>query len=803
MAQAALQAAETAALALLRYSSGERNRESLDSPYEKKRKKKKKSYGNALEALQGKLNVTRSTLERTNLLLQRSNRPTTPQLVDNDTFTALYTMLRQLEARLGPGSMDPNGYTRLPRPYLKEELDDVTTSLSACVKKFLHLVNAEISKSKTADLQCWNNPIYPDGPLGDSHSQIRLLTLLPGSWEDPIQSTLRMDSLNSAKDYEALSYTWGEPGVPFVISINGASFNARENLYWALRYLRHESLQRVLWIDAVCINQTDESERNAQVQRMGDIYGNARKVLVWLGKGNGLVEEAMDFAQKQSQDMRPRRKGHATDTNWNCLEPLLNRDYWTRVWIVQEICLAKEALIICGRKSLSWRCITALREARKHIWTRYLSVGEHQFRQSLLARIDEHRNLKTPQDSRLWSLMESFSNSQCQLVHDKVYGFLALASDCRNASFPVDYSKTSHELYRDVISFCYRQNGSASTPGLVALSGFMFQHLNLTIEPYSTPNILETEPPEFTVQACGAMFIEEFLDEARAESFDATDLVQFVNRNTPFSHIGWWRDHIDPDLGTIFNICSNSSKVTLNVPLPRENNDIDISKTVRVFAARPVWQPAQESTGLIIGIAPSGTKIGDIVCTFVESDVALILQPRMDSNSARNLGQPSYMVSGRVQLMPNSGSTGFEYRFRQNKEVEITVKSDCKERLDPRLQWPLTIDIGLTCLKLSTQNKKIAMHQAFSVPPLEIVRWNSGNESTDMNHSFQRRLTSDAYQSISQDSRLQRHARGPGFAAVQKPGSTGYVGCTVQILYMIKSLRKVRYIHQAPAFANT
>lgn len=102
---------------------------------------------------------------------------------------------------------------------------------------------------------------------------------------------------------------------------------------------------------------------------------------------------------------------------------------------------------------------------------------------SLLARIDQHRNLRTSQESPLWSLMESFSNSQCQLIHDKVYGWLALASDCRNASFPVDYSKTSHELYRDVISFCCRWKGSASTPALVALSSFMFQHLNLTIEP--------------------------------------------------------------------------------------------------------------------------------------------------------------------------------------------------------------------------------------------------------------------------------------------------------------------------------
>lgn len=167
---------------------------------------------NALEALQGELNVTRSTLERTNKLLQRPNSSTTPQLIDNDAFTALSTLLCQLEARLRLGSIDHDDFKLLLRPYSKEELDDVTTSLGACVGTFLHLVDAEILKSKAAGLQSWNNPIYPDGPLGNSRSQIRLLTLLPGSWEDPVQCTLCMDSLDSAKDYEALSYTWGVPG---------------------------------------------------------------------------------------------------------------------------------------------------------------------------------------------------------------------------------------------------------------------------------------------------------------------------------------------------------------------------------------------------------------------------------------------------------------------------------------------------------------------------------------------------------------------------------------------------------------
>jgi hypothetical protein len=101
----------------------------------------------------------------------------------------------------------------------------------------------------------------------------------------------------------------------------------RSNLCWALRFLRDPANVRVLWADALCINQDDLEERNQQVSLMGFIFGRAQTVLVWLGTSTGHydIQEGASPAGYYSL--------------------LCNRPYWNRVWIVQEIGLAKQ--IIC------------------------------------------------------------------------------------------------------------------------------------------------------------------------------------------------------------------------------------------------------------------------------------------------------------------------------------------------------------------------------------------------------------------------------------------------------------------------
>jgi hypothetical protein len=124
---------------------------------------------------------------------------------------------------------------------------------------------------------------YSDANFSDHDRQIRLLTLLPGMQDELIRCNLQRVKIEHIDRYEALSYAWGNSMFPHTISVNGLSFNIGENLFKALNHLRLPDSARVLWIDAIYINQSNISERNHQVQQMADIYSRAHQVLVWLG----------------------------------------------------------------------------------------------------------------------------------------------------------------------------------------------------------------------------------------------------------------------------------------------------------------------------------------------------------------------------------------------------------------------------------------------------------------------------------------------------------------------------------------
>lgn len=125
--------------------------------------------------------------------------------------------------------------------------------------------------------------LYPDLPLVRSRKQIRVLQLLPGRWDSRLIGNLETVYLDQDPVYEALSYTWGAKG-PEAITVNGGvQLPLTRNLFNALRRLRSRRKACVLWIDALCINQSNVSERGHQVSFMGEIYKSAWRVCIWLG----------------------------------------------------------------------------------------------------------------------------------------------------------------------------------------------------------------------------------------------------------------------------------------------------------------------------------------------------------------------------------------------------------------------------------------------------------------------------------------------------------------------------------------
>lgn len=109
-------------------------------------------------------------------------------------------------------------------------------------------------------------------PCSDQHSEIRCKVFIC-----PLLTS------GSTHLYDALSYVWGPEDNQSSIYIEDYKMSVRANLHAALLHLRDRFIERIIWIDAICINQEDNDEKGQQVQSMAEIYAKATRVIVWLG----------------------------------------------------------------------------------------------------------------------------------------------------------------------------------------------------------------------------------------------------------------------------------------------------------------------------------------------------------------------------------------------------------------------------------------------------------------------------------------------------------------------------------------
>lgn len=222
---------------------------------------------------------------------------------------------------------------------------------------------------------------YEYEALDPESKQIRLLTILPGNCLSGVRVIINVVELNeeNTPKYEALSYVWGSASNPrnIIVALGAkklATLSVTHNLATALPYLRHQSMPRTMWIDAICINQEDVAERGQQVGRMGDIYSMADRVVAWLGPGNTKTKQAFstlyhisleadfDWARqevqpksRQTESSLDSRHGHFNKAISHSILYLLRNPWFGRLWVRQELCLAKaNAQLQCGYKYLPW-----------------------------------------------------------------------------------------------------------------------------------------------------------------------------------------------------------------------------------------------------------------------------------------------------------------------------------------------------------------------------------------------------------------------------------------------------------------
>lgn len=214
---------------------------------------------------------------------------------------------------------------------------------------------------------------YEPIPPGDAH-MVRLVQLLPGKDWEPIEVTLDFSTLDV--EYDALSYCWGDVSKRSPVVCNGKRLFVTPNLKSALRDLRLPDSPRLLWIDAIAINQADINEREQQVGIMHEIYSRAQQTIIWLGEtffGNNsafamlqrvydlyydkVVDGEFDTSAVLFQDVpipTIEKESMPTEDEMYALLQLLKKDWWHRVWVIQEVSLAQSATIICGNMEMEW-----------------------------------------------------------------------------------------------------------------------------------------------------------------------------------------------------------------------------------------------------------------------------------------------------------------------------------------------------------------------------------------------------------------------------------------------------------------
>ena len=153
-------------------------------------------------------------------------------------------------------------------------------------------------------------PVYQ--PL-DRSDNTRLVILSPGQANDPIQCHLENVSFTGNPKFEALSYAWGEPNPTGEIYCSGKKVHVGYNLYLALKHLRRPDSDRLLWVDALCINQGDAKEKSRQIPQMGKIYSSSEKVLIWLGEASIEIGAAFKTLQEINAYLKKHQAKYSDD----------------------------------------------------------------------------------------------------------------------------------------------------------------------------------------------------------------------------------------------------------------------------------------------------------------------------------------------------------------------------------------------------------------------------------------------------------------------------------------------------------
>jgi hypothetical protein len=355
---------------------------------------------------------------------------------------------------------------------------------------------------------------YGYSSLPTNKKRIRLLRLYAGAIETPtvtcqifeaefveeIEPPVLVDPdgnlTNAIIEYEALSWRWSdETHSPYAIILIGNDGEKRKKIVsktlgLSMKYLRREE-DRILWIDAICINQSDMKERSSQVSMMSHIYTRAKQVCIWLGEDDPTSRKAIELIREVDRfdifEHLERLRDPKYTQKWRAFLEFMQGEWFTRRWIVQEIILAVRASVYCGTEELEWRALNVARSVFEAIADARPPIKEGRAKQwfesmsqlSASTLLDTYAKVKVRDSLSLEYLVTSLVDFECGQPHDHVYALIAIAKDAfptpptfstdnshaaivhracgsiaEQAAYPVDYNCTYPVMCKTFVEFC-------------------------------------------------------------------------------------------------------------------------------------------------------------------------------------------------------------------------------------------------------------------------------------------------------------------------------------------------------------
>ena len=533
-------------------------------------------------------------------------------------------------------------------------------------------------------------------PLREEMQEIRLITLLPSTESSDVHITLGTTPLAAdiVPCYEALSYTWGSTERPpnIIVENPRATLSVTQNLAEALRYLRYEDRARVLWIDAICINQQDLDERSSQVAQMAAIYWRASRVVIWLGPQSSDSDTALDCIDLLSKKIWANegrlglyRTSAETEDHWTrqdtplpfddlqliSIYTLFHRPWFQRLWIWQEVRLTRqETIAIVGTRMITWNAIRNV-----VLSFRYKPATKFDTKPDLVLRMFEAYRLCSERTlNRLPGLIEVTKLSLCSDPRDKIYALLSLLTPGeRDLGIQPNYAKSVTEVYQHAL-MCWSLHCKSLTLLQTAETSEDPPKRPSWVPDWSTARI--TQP----LVSCNASvnlgdyipfsFGDETM-EALGVSIDTIELAEKFQLS--ISPSTWYSDtvreiqrmstkfhsHCARDIASLSALCqvicsnylsdlrnnsNNSNTITLLEAMEILLKYTDVGPLPTIDESPP--STADEKFFRIvngfcrnrslfrtrdghIGLGPKTTAASDLVVVFLNSDAPIILQPRL------------------------------------------------------------------------------------------------------------------------------------------------------------------------------